>query len=48
MCTSTEQATKTMQEANRIVEDFSTNKYAIYTVLFLIEIAICFYVLSKI
>ncbi len=44
----TEQAYKSMEEANRIIEDFSVSKYAIYTLLFLIEIAICFAILQKI
>lgn len=38
----TEQAYGKMEEANRIIEDFSTGRYALYTVLFLVEIAICF------
>ncbi len=47
MSNSTEQATMVMQESNRIIEDFTVSKYAIYTVLYLIEIGLCFYVLSK-
>jgi len=39
---STENAYSKMQEANRIVEDFPAGKYALYAVLFLVEIAICF------
>ncbi len=42
-----EPAIKAMQNANQIIEDFTINKYAIYTVLYLVEIALCFYVLSK-
>jgi hypothetical protein len=38
----TELAYKKMQEANRIIEDFPVGKYALYTALFLVEIAICF------
>ena len=38
----TEQAYSRMEEANRIIEDFSVGKYALYTILFLAEIAICF------
>ncbi len=45
---STEQALDTMAEANRIIEDFPIGKYALYTILFLIEIAICFAVVYAI
>ena len=38
----TELAYTKMQEANRIIEDFSVGKYTLLTVLFLVEIAICF------
>ena len=38
----TEQAYAKMQEANRIIEDFPIGKYALYTILFLVEIALCF------
>jgi hypothetical protein len=38
----TEKAYARMQEANRIIEDFPVGKYALLTVLFLVEIAICF------
>ena len=37
-----EQAYAKMQEANRIIEDFPVGKYAVYTILFLVEIALCF------
>lgn len=37
-------AIKTMQDANKIIEDFSIEKYAIYTVIFLIEVALCFWI----
>jgi hypothetical protein len=40
-------AIKVMQEANRIIEDFSYKKYATYIVLFAIEIALCFWVALK-
>lgn len=32
-----------MKEANRIIEDFSVNKFVVFTILFLIEIAACFW-----
>jgi hypothetical protein len=38
----TEQAYAKMDEANRIIEDFPMGKYAIYTILFLTEVALCF------
>ncbi|MCE5335745.1 MAG: hypothetical protein LLG06_14275 [Desulfobacteraceae bacterium] len=38
----TTQAYGRMEEANRIIEDFPVRKYALYTVLFLLEIAACF------
>lgn len=38
----TEQAYSSMAEANKIIEDFSVRKYALYTILFLLEIALCF------
>ena len=41
-------AVQTMAEANRIIEDFSTVKYGLYALLFLLEIALCFWVASKI
>ena len=44
----TAKAYETMEEANRIIQDFPVNKYAIYTVLFLVEIALCFVVLYAI
>ncbi len=42
-----EDAIRTMEEANKIIEDFSVEKYTIYAVLFLLEIAICFWVALK-
>ncbi len=44
----TEQAYKTMAESNRIIEDFSIGKYALFTLVFLLEITICFALLYKI
>ena len=44
----TDQAYKSMAEANRIIEDFSVKKYAVYTAIFLLEIALCFAVLYSI
>ena len=38
----TDKAYSRMQEANRIIEDFSMGKYALYSLLFLAEIAACF------
>lgn len=43
----TAKAYGTMEEANRIIEDFPVGRYAIYTVAFLVEIAICFALLYK-
>jgi hypothetical protein len=42
------EAVQMMAEANRIIEDFSTMKYGLYALLFLLEIALCFWVASKI
>jgi hypothetical protein len=38
------EATQVMEQANKIIEDFSTQKYVLYTVIFLIEVALCFWV----
>ena len=38
------EAIQVMEEANKIIEEFPTGKYVLYTVLFLIEIALCFWV----
>lgn len=38
------EATQIMQEANRIIEDFSVGQFAVYTSLFLVEIALCFWI----
>ncbi|WP_281276844.1 hypothetical protein [Desulfoglaeba alkanexedens] len=35
-------AVRTMEEANRIIEDFPPHKYAIYIFLFLLEIVTVF------
>ena len=43
-----QEAVQVMAEANRIIEDFSTMKYGLYALLFLLEIALCFWVASKI
>ena len=40
-------AMKVMEEANRIIEDFSFQQYGLYIVLFGIEIAIAFWVALK-
>jgi hypothetical protein len=40
-------ARQVMQNANKIIEDFSVEKYAIFAVLYLIEIALCFWVALK-
>ncbi|MCE5242525.1 MAG: hypothetical protein ABFD98_16130 [Syntrophobacteraceae bacterium] len=40
----TSAANQVMQEANRIIEDFSVGRYALYTILFLVEIAVCFWI----
>jgi hypothetical protein len=37
-------AVQKMEEANRIIEDFSTFKYGLYAVLFLLQIALCFWI----
>jgi len=44
----TAQAYGRMQEANRIIEDFPIRKYALLTVLFLVEVAICFAIVYSI
>jgi hypothetical protein len=41
-CMDTAQAYGKMQEANRIIEDFPIGKYALYAILYLAEIALCF------
>jgi hypothetical protein len=40
----TDKAYSRMSEANRIIEDFPIGKYALYSLLFLAEIAACFVV----
>jgi hypothetical protein len=37
-------AIQVMEEANRIIEDFPTKKYALYFGIFVIEIILCFWV----
>ncbi len=37
-------AVRTMEEANRIIEDFSPHKYAIYIILFLMEVVAVFWI----
>jgi hypothetical protein len=44
----TPEAIREMEEANRIIEDFPTTKYGIYAVLFLLEIALCFWIVTKV
>jgi hypothetical protein len=44
----TEHAYGKMKESNRIIEDFPIGKYALYTILFLVEIAICFAIVHSI
>jgi len=38
----TVEANRIMEEANRIIEDFSVSKYALYLLLFTVQIALCF------
>lgn len=38
------EATHVMEEANRIIEDFPTQKYVVYAALFTLEIILCFWV----
>ena len=44
----TDKAYSIMREANRIIEDFPIGKYALYSLLFLAEIAACFAVVYSI
>jgi hypothetical protein len=44
----TSEATRVMEDANRIIEDFPTAKYGLYMVLFLVEVALCFWIAAKI
>jgi len=37
------EATQVMEEANRIIEDFSVGQFAVYISLFLVEIGLCFW-----
>ncbi|NLI34508.1 MAG: hypothetical protein GX422_17250 [Deltaproteobacteria bacterium] len=36
-----------MEEANRILEDFSISQFTLFTLIFLIEIAVCFFIAAK-
>lgn len=40
-------ALKAMEDANKIIEDFPTEKYVLYAFLFLLETALCFWVALK-
>jgi hypothetical protein len=40
----TRKAMDVMQEANHIFQDFPVSKYAIYTLFFLVQVALCFYI----
>lgn len=40
----TSAAKQVMEEANRIIEDFPVSRYALYTILFLVEVAACFWI----
>jgi len=42
-----EDAIRVMEEANTILEDIPTEKMVIYASLYLIEIALCFWVALK-
>lgn len=37
-------AIRVMEEANRIIEDFPLHQYVLYVMLFLLEIAIVFWI----
>ncbi len=41
------QATPVMEEANRIIEDFPTQKYILYASIFTAEIILCFWIALK-
>lgn len=41
-------ALRAMEEANRIIEDFPHKQYALYMFVFLVEIALCFWVALRI
>jgi hypothetical protein len=43
----TTEAVQNMEEANRIIEDFPTTKYGLYAILFLFQIALCFWIASR-
>jgi hypothetical protein len=44
----TSDAVQVMGEANRIIEDFPKVKCGLYALLFLVEIAVCFWIALKI
>ena len=44
----TAEANNVMQEANRIIEDFSPERFILYTLLFLVEIGFCFLIFKMI
>lgn len=37
-------AVRVMEEANRIIEDFPLHQYVLYAMLFLLEIAVAFWI----
>ncbi|HTY21720.1 MAG TPA: hypothetical protein VMC85_01220 [Desulfomonilaceae bacterium] len=41
------EAIEVMEEANRIIQDFSTLKQGLYAVLFIAEVALCFWIAAK-
>jgi hypothetical protein len=43
----TMEALKTMEQANRIIEDFTPGQFALYTFVYGIQIALCFWVALK-
>lgn len=38
------EATQVMEDANRIIEDFSIGQFALYASVYFVEIALCFWV----
>lgn len=38
------EATQVMEDANRIIQDYTVGQYAVYMSLFFVEIALCFWV----
>lgn len=41
------EALKVMEEANKIIEDFTPGQFALYTFIYAIEIALCFWIALK-